>query len=203
MSSSRYFKPLRHRDFALLWSGQAISQLGGGVFTVTLAIEVLRIDQHAIALSYVLAARLLSRSIHTGGGVIVDRVPRRLAMLAPDIPRGAAVAAITVLVAIGEIHLIALVVMAFVFGVGDAVFSPAAMAIATELLPSELLVDASALSGTSIQVAGSLIDPAVGGLLVGFLGAAWGFGIDAASFIISAVRDERGLSADLLRRLAP
>jgi hypothetical protein len=35
-------------------------------------------------------------------------------------------------------------------------------------------------------LAGVLIGPAVGGLLVGFLGPAWGFGIDAASFIISA-----------------
>jgi hypothetical protein len=187
MPTSRYFKPLRHRDFALLWSGQAISQLGDGVFTVTLAIEVLRIDQHALALSYVLAARLLPAILFTlGGGVIVDRVPRRLAMLASDTARGAAVAVITVLVATGEIHLIELVLMAFVFGLGDAVFFPAAMAITPELLPSELLVGASALSGTSMQVAGVLIGPAVGGLLVGFLGAAWGFGIDAASFIVSA-----------------
>jgi MFS family permease len=187
MSSSRYFKPLRHRDFALLWSGQTISQLGDGIFTVTLAIEVLRIDQHAIALSYVLAARLLPAVLFTlGGGVIVDRVPRRLAMLGSDIARGAAVAVITVLVATGDIHLIALVLMAFVFGCGDAVFFPAAMAITPELVPSELLVGASALSGTSMQVAGVLIGPAVGGLLVGFLGAAWGLGIDAASFMISA-----------------
>ena len=36
MFSSKYFDPLRHRDFALLWSGQAVSQLGDGVFTVTI-----------------------------------------------------------------------------------------------------------------------------------------------------------------------
>ena len=47
MLSTRYFDPLRHRDFALLWSGQAVSQLGDGVFTVTLALEALRVDRHA------------------------------------------------------------------------------------------------------------------------------------------------------------
>lgn len=187
MSSSRYLEPLAHRDFALLWSGQAISQLGDGIFTVTLAIEVLRVDPHALALSYVLAARLVPAVLFTlGGGVIVDRVPRRLAMLASDLARGAAVALVTVLVATGEADLLALVAMAFVFGLGDAVFFPAAMAITPELVPSELLVGASALSGTSMQVAGVLIGPAVGGLLLGFVGAAWGFGIDAASFLISA-----------------
>jgi hypothetical protein len=187
MPPRRYFDPLRHRDFALLWSGQAISQLGDGVFTVTLAIEALRLDHRAIGLSYVLAARLLPAVLLAlAGGVLVDRVPRRLAMLASDVTRGAAVAVATVLVAIGEIHLIGLVLMAFVFGVGDAVFFPAAVAITPELVPAESLVGASALNGTSLQVAGVLIGPAVGGLLVGFLGTAWGFGVDAASFIVSA-----------------
>jgi hypothetical protein len=187
MPPHRYFEPLRHRDFALLWSGQAVSQLGDGVFTVTLAIEALRLDHRAIGLSYVLAARLLPAVLFTlAGGVLVDRVPRRLAMLASDLARGAAVAIVTVLVATGGIHLTWLVVMAFVFGLGDAVFFPAAMAITPELLPSELLVGASALNGTSLQVAGVLIGPAVGGLLVGLLGTAWGFGIDAVSFLVSA-----------------
>jgi MFS family permease len=187
MPSHRYFEPLRHRDFALLWSGQAVSQLGDGVFTVTLAIEALRLDHRAIGLSYVLAARLLPAVLFTlAGGVLVDRVPRRLVMLASDLARGGAVAVVTVLVATGGIHLIALVLMAFVFGIGDAVFFPAAMAITPELLPTELLVGGSALNGTSVQVAGVLIGPAIGGLLVGFLGTAWGFGIDAASFLVSA-----------------
>jgi hypothetical protein len=102
--SGRYFEPLKHRDFALLWSGQAVSQLGDGIFTVTLAIETLRLDHHATGLSYVLAARLLPAVLFTlAGGVLVDRVPRRLVMLASDVARGAAVAVITVLVATGEI----------------------------------------------------------------------------------------------------
>lgn len=187
MRSGQYFKPLRHRDFALLWSGQAVSQLGDGVFTVTLAIETLRVDHHAIALSYVLAARLLPAVLFTlAGGVLVDRVPRRLVMLASDIVRGTAVAVVMVLTVTGGIHLVGLVCMALVFGLGDAVFFPAAMAITPELVPSDLLVSASALNGTSSQLAGVLLGPAIGGLLAGFLGTAWGFGVDAASFFISA-----------------
>jgi DHA3 family tetracycline resistance protein-like MFS transporter len=187
MRSGQYFEPLRHRDFALLWSGQAVSQLGDGVFTVALAIETLRVDHHAVGLSYVLAARLLPAVLFTlAGGVLVDRVPRRLVMLASDVARGTAVAVVTVLIATGAIHLIGLVCMALVFGLGDAVFFPAATAITPELVPSDLLVGASALNGTSRQLAGVLVGPAIGGLLVGFLGTAWGFGIDAASFLVSA-----------------
>lgn len=187
MPSAKYFEPLKHRDFALLWSGQAVSQLGDGVFTVTLALEALGVDHNAIGLSYVLAARLLPAVLFTlMGGVIVDRAPRRLVMLAADLTQGAAVAVVAILVATHAIHLISLVVMALVFGVGDALFFPAAMAITPEVVPSEMLVGASALTSTSTQVGRVLIGPALGGLIVGLLGAAWGFGINAVSFVVSA-----------------
>jgi MFS family permease len=187
MPSVRYLEPLKHRDFALLWSGQAVSQLGDGVFTVTLALETLRVDQNPIGLSYVLAARLLPAVLFTlVGGVIVDRVSRRLVMLASDLTQGAAVAVVAVLVATHAIGLTGLVMMALVFGVGDALFFPAAMAITPELVPSETLIGASALTSTSVQVGRVLIGPALGGLIFGLLGAAWGFGIDSASFAVSA-----------------
>src|SRR5262249_22278907 len=95
--------------------------------------------------------------------------------------------AITVLVATHEISLLSLVLMALVFGLGDALFFPAAMAITPELVPRDQLVGASALNGTSKQLARVLIGPALGGIVVGLLGTAWGFGIDAASFVVSTV----------------
>jgi DHA3 family tetracycline resistance protein-like MFS transporter len=100
--------------------------------------------------------------------------------------RGLAVGAVAVLVATGGVSLAALVCMAAVFGLADAAFFPAATAITPELVPVDELVGASALNGTSVQLAGVLIGPALGGLLAGILGTAWGFGIDAASFGISA-----------------
>ena len=187
LSWSRYFEPLRSRDFALLWSGQAVSELGDGVFTVTLALEALGVDRNPIGLSLVLAARLLPAVLFTLlGGVLVDRMPRRLLMLAADVTQGVAVSVITVLVAIHSVQLVALIAMAIVFGLGDAVFYPASVAITPELVPAEQLVGASALSATSMQLGRVLIGPALGGLVVGFLGTGWGFGIDAVSFVISA-----------------
>jgi len=188
MFSSRYWDPLRHRDFALLWSGQAVSQLGDGVFTVTLALEALRVDPHAAGLSYVLAARLVPAVLFTLlGGVIADRFPRRIALLASDATQGAAVTAIMVLTGTHRISLLSLVLMALVFGLGDALFFPAAMAITPELVPGDQLVGASALNGTSTQLARILIGPALGGVVAGLLGTAWGFGIDAASFAVSTL----------------
>lgn len=179
--------PLRHRDFALLWSGQFISMLGDGVFTVSLAIETLRVDHSASGLSYVLAARIVPGvALFLVGGVVVDRVPRRLTMLVSDSIRCLAVAAIAVLTATDHVDLPALATMALVFGIADAFFFPATTAITPELVPAEMLVGASALNNTSAQLAQILVGPAIGGLVVSLLGSAWGFGIDAASFAVSA-----------------
>ena len=110
----------------------------------------------------------------------------RLVMLGSDLARGMAVGVVCVLVAVGHIDLAALIGLALVFGIADAGFYPASVAITPQLVPANLLMGASALTGASFQLTSVLIGPAVGGLLVGLLGLARGFGLDAASFLISA-----------------
>jgi MFS family permease len=181
------FTALRHRDFALLWSGQAVSAFGDGIFTVALVIEVLRVDPHPTGLAYVLVARAVpSVVLSLVGGVVVDRVPKRLAMLVSDVIRGIAVGVIAVLVARHSADLAELVVMSVVFGSADAFFGPASTSMVPELLPTELLVQANALSSTSSNVASSLLGPATGGAIVGFIGVAGSFTADAVSFAVSA-----------------
>jgi MFS family permease len=178
---------LRHRDFALLWSGQSISLVGDGVFIVALALETLRIDNRPAALSFVLAARLLPTVLLLlVGGVIVDRIPRRMAMLVSDVSRGLAVTAIAALVALDVMQVWELVVLSVIFGAADALFYPASTAVVQEILPAELLVQGSALSSTSHTAAQVLVGPALGGLIVASLGYDWAFAVDAASFAVSA-----------------
>src|SRR3984957_3506301 len=75
------FDALRVRDFALLWSGQSVSSLGGGVFTVAWAMVELHIAHSPIELAYVLAPRPVKSVIFALlGGVLVERVSRRLDM---------------------------------------------------------------------------------------------------------------------------
>ena len=178
---------LRHRDFALLWSGQSISLVGDGVYTVALALETLRIDDNPLALSLVLAARLLPTVLLlVAGGVIVDRVPRRLAMLASDTTRGVAVAAIALLVGLGALHVWELVVISAVFGAADALFYPVATAVTRRSSPPNCSSRAARSTTQSQTVAQLLIGPALGGLAVAALGYQWAFAIDAVSFAVSA-----------------
>jgi MFS family permease len=187
-ASNGVFRVLKERDFALLWSGQSVSSLGDGIFTIALALEALRIDHNPTGLAFVLAARAIPAvCLALGGGVVVDRVPRRLVMLVSDAVRGLAVGAIAVLIARGGLRLSELIAMSAVFGTADAFFAPASMAYVPELVPAELLVQANALSQTSSQFAQGLIGPAAGGIVVAVIGTAWSFGIDAVSFAVSSV----------------
>ena len=181
------FESLKVRDFALLWSGQTVSSLGDGVFTIALALTALEIGHSPIDLAYVLAARAVpSVCFALLGGVVVDRVPKRLAMLASDAVRGIAVGIVALLIANHSLQLWQLIVMSAVFGTADAFFGPASMSILPELLDESQLVQGNALSQMSGQLTQGLIGPAVGGLIVAGIGYAWSFGIDAISFVVSA-----------------
>ena len=185
--SSGTWSSLRHRNFALLWLGQSVSLTGDGIFSVALAIVALDVDRSPAGLSYVLAARLIPTVVFLLlGGAVADRVSRRLIMLASDLARGLVVGVVTVLLALGRLTIAELVVMSLLFGVADAAFSPASTAIVPEIVPEGLLVNANALRSTSQTVAMSLLGPALGGVVVGVIGSAWAFGLDALTFVISA-----------------
>jgi len=186
-SRQKLFDALKVRDFALLWTGQGVSARGDGIFSVALVIETLHVDHSPTGLAYVIAARAVpSVGFSLLGGVMVDRLPKRLTMLGADTVRGLAVGAIAVLVAIGRIDLLVLVLMSAVFGSADAFFGPASMSMVPELLPADLLVQGNALSSTTSNLASSLLGPATGGAVVGIIGLAGSFTADAGSFAFSA-----------------
>ena len=178
---------LRQRDFALLWSGQTASLIGDGIYTITLALEALRISDHASTLSYVLAARTAPAvAAMLLAGVIVDRLPRRLVVLGADLGRGLGVAVVAGLTAAHALTVAELIAISAVIGLGDAFFYPAYSAIVPEVLPAELRTQGNAFNSASQVVGGSLAGPAVAGVLIAVFGAAAAFGADAASFLVSA-----------------
>lgn len=136
---------LRHRDYALLWSGQTISVVGDGIYTIAIALEALRISNHARTLAYVEAARVAPNALFLiFAGALVDRLPRRLVVLGANVSRGGAVAVLAALGMAHALNLTELVVLSAVVGVGDAFFYPAYRAIMAELLPADLLIQGNA-----------------------------------------------------------
>ena len=181
-------RPLGIRDFALLWAGATVSLAGDGVYIVAIAWQVYELSNSPTALSLVGLAWTLPIGIFVLiGGVISDRFERRRIMIAADLVRAGAVATIGVLVLTGTVELWHLIVLAAVFGTGEAFFGPAFMSIVPEIVPRHLLLQANSLDQFIRPFAFLLVGPALGGWMVATIGAGQAFMLDAATFLVSAL----------------
>src|SRR4051812_2128264 len=115
----RWPEALRDRDFRLLYIGQAVSLLGDGMVGVALAFGVLEITNSPSALGIVLAARMIPTvALLLAGGVIADRLPRRMVMVGADLVRMLSHGLMAALLISGSAHVWSLVVLAAVNGAG-------------------------------------------------------------------------------------
>lgn len=155
---------MRVRDFVLLWSGATVSLFGDGIYFVTIAWEVYRISNAPTALGVVSAAFALPQVLFLVlGGVVSDRLDRRLVMLMGNVVSGLMVSGLGVLVLLNQVRLWEIVVLVAVYGVSQAFFLPASRAIVPGLIEPELMPQAMALEQFVEPLMSSLIGPAVGG----------------------------------------
>jgi DHA3 family tetracycline resistance protein-like MFS transporter len=184
----KILRPLAIRDFALLWTGAAVSLLGDGVYIVAIAWQVYELSDTPTALSLIgVAWTLPMAAFLLVGGVISDRIDRRKIMIATDLVRAFAVAVIAVLSLSGVLELWHLFLLAVVFGTGDAFFGPAFNSTVPQIVPQRLLVEANSLDQFIRPFMMALAGPALGGLTVAALGAGAAFALDAGSFVLSAL----------------
>jgi MFS family permease len=178
---------LRERTFRLLWTGQAISGFGSALVPVALAFSLVELTSSASALGLVLTAGFATRIVFLPlGGVVADRLPRQHVMVAADGVRAATEALVALLLLSGVARPWQLACLYAVYGAADAFFSPASVALATETVPRGLLQQANALMNLPNSAA-AVLCPALAGLLVAVLTPGVVIGLDAATFVVSAV----------------
>ena len=180
-------RPLRDRDFRLLWAGMTVSLLGDGVYLVAVAWQAYDVSNSPAALAVTgVAWTLPTVLLLPFGGTLSDRIGRRPLMITADLLRAVAVAVISVLSLSGHLEIWHLVALSALFGVGEALFGPSFTAIVPEILPRDLLLEANALDQTMRPLAFQFAGPALGGLLVGVWGPGSAFALNAATFLVSA-----------------
>jgi predicted MFS family arabinose efflux permease len=119
-------------------------------------------------------------------GLLADRISRRFVMVASEALRAAALAGILLALWLGLMTLPLLSLLGFVAVCGTVAYSVAAPALVPSLVTSEQLPAANArieLARTIAFASG----PALGGVLVGWVGAAPAFGVAAALSVIAVV----------------
>jgi DHA3 family tetracycline resistance protein-like MFS transporter len=181
-------RPLEIRDFRLLWLGTVVSFLGDGVYVVAIAWQVYEQWNRPGALAGVGIAWSLPQVVLVLlSGVLSDRFDRRKLLIAADVIRGLSISALATLATLDVLELWQVYGLVVVFGVGQALYGPAHQSILPDLVPANLLVQANSLAQFSRPFAMTLLGPALGGVLVGTLGAGAAFYVDAATFAFSAL----------------
>ncbi len=180
-------RSLRHRPFALLWTGQTTSRLGDSLYRIALSWWVLEKTGSAVAMGTVLVFSQVPMLIFLlVGGVVVDRLPRIRIMFSSDLLSGLVITFVTVFSWLNLLQIWHIYIASMIFGFVEAFFFPAYQAVIPQITPSELFVSANSLNGLSQRVTG-IVGPALGATLVAVSGTSLTFGLDALSFFISAL----------------
>lgn len=179
--------PFQFREFRLLFAARVISLTGSAIAPIALAFGVLLATGEATDLGIVLFARQgIETVLLLGGGVLADRIDRRVVMVVGSLASCLSEAAIGALFLTHTANLLLLCLFAMIDGVGDALFFPASAGLTPSTVDLEHLQKANSLIGFA-RNGSSILGAALGGLLVAVIGPGLGIEIDSASFLIAAV----------------
>jgi MFS family permease len=187
-----FFTILRNRNFRNLWLGQIVSQVGDyfAFLAIMVVVSGFAEDPATVTgnVSGVMIALTLPRLLFgVLAGVFVDRWDRRRTMIVSDILRMALT--LGMIPAFMSKNLLVVYAMAFAMSTVGAFFNPAKGALIPNLVPTEHLMSANALSQTSMTMA-FFVGPALAGSTFAMVGNGnqWiAFVIDSASYLVSAL----------------
>jgi MFS family permease len=182
-STPGMFTTLRHHDFALMWSGQALSSIGNTMFPIILALLVLDRHSGAEALGAVLAIQALAMAAGTGlAAALGDRWRRTRVMLGSDLVRAVAVAVIAL--APLRLNTVVFLLLIVAVGVAEGMFQPAYGAVVPRLLPEDALQGGNSLSALSQYVA-MVAGPVLAGAVIAAVGPGPALWVDTGTFAAS------------------
>lgn len=187
--SSGGFAPLRQTLFLVLWIATIVGNTGSFIRDVASAWLMTDLSTSPAAVAMVQAAATLPVFLLAiPAGVLADTLDRRKFLIGIQLLL-ASVSVCLALLSVAGLHTVAsLVALTFLGGIGGALMGPTWQAIVPELVEKKELKDAIALNSLGINIARA-IGPALGGVILASLGAAFTYGVDVISylFVIAAL----------------
>jgi MFS family permease len=179
--------PLRLRDFRYLFAARAISYVGTYLAPIAVAFAILDNGGGATAVGLGFAAWTLAQVATLAvGGVVGDRVPRRLVMIGSDVASTAVRTTMGLLLVSGHAQVWQLIVLQALGGAAVAFYSPASYGLVREVVPEEQLQQANGLLAIA-RYAAFPIGGAIGGSIVVLVGTGSALLVDAGTYATSAI----------------
>ena len=178
-------RPLRNRNYALLFTGQLASLVGDQLYVVALPFLVLghaSVRELGLVLMCFGIARIATVPI---GGVLADRMDKTKLMLLTDAGRALCVVAVAGLAFGPELSMLTVMALTAVLGGLEGLFLPPSYAILPDILSDDELPAGNALN-TALESAAAFVGPALAGLVVAVFTPGVALAIDAVTFVVSA-----------------
>jgi predicted MFS family arabinose efflux permease len=200
MSGTGAWAPLRHREYAMLWSAGLIANIGNWMYDLAARWLMTEFDPSASMVAMVQAASALPVFLlAVPAGTLADRCDRRWLLIIIQSTM-LLLALLMGLLVLGHVASpISLLLITLAMGSCVAVMSPTWQAIVPALVTREDLPQAIALHAMGMNISRA-IGPALAGVIIAGIGIAWPFLFNALTFVavIAALWYWRGY-----RRVAP
>lgn len=174
-------------DFSRLWWAEAISSIGDGVTIAAAPLLAIRMTDDPLligAASVAFTAPFVLFGIPAG--LLVDRLDLRRAMMWVDLVRAGLLTVLAAGILFGWAGLPLLYLCMFLLGTGDVFSRNAAQVLVPFITPKVGLAVANARIMAAQEAGAGFVGPLVGALLFG-VAVALPFGLDAVTFLCSAV----------------
>ncbi|MYW19643.1 MFS transporter [Streptomyces sp. SID486] len=176
------FSSLKIRNYRLFFIGQVVSNTGTWMQRIAQDWLVLSLTGSSAAVGITTALQFLPMLLFgLYGGVLVDRLPKRPALLVTQASMAVAGLALAALTLTGHVQVWHVYVAAFAVGLATVVDNPARQSFVSEMVGPDQLQNAVSLNSANFQSA-RLVGPAVAGLMITGVGTGWAFLANGLSF---------------------
>ncbi|KMS70178.1 MULTISPECIES: MFS transporter [Streptomyces] len=176
------FSSLKIRNYRLFFIGQVVSNTGTWMQRIAQDWLVLSLTGSSAAVGITTALQFLPMLLFgLYGGVLVDRLPKRPALLVTQTAMAVTGLALAALTLSGHVQVWHVYVAAFAVGLATVVDNPARQSFVSEMVGPEQLQNAVSLNSANFQSA-RLVGPAVAGLMITGVGTGWAFLANGLSF---------------------
>jgi MFS family permease len=174
---------LKHRGFALIWVGLMISIVGSQMQQWALFWHISRLSKDPIAVSIVGGVRFLAvLAFSLIGGLVADRYNRRSILLITQSITMVVALLLGLLTLWGKIQLWHIYGLTAVQAAAMAFDLPARQSLVPNLVPRHDLPSAFSLQSIAFNT-GSIVGPAMSGVVIGYLGQEYVYFINAVTFL--------------------
>ena len=179
-------RALHHRDFALFFGGNLLSNCGTWFQNIALALLVYRLTHSSFWVGAVNFAQFAGVLVLAPwAGAAADRFDRKRLILTTQLIATGASALLAVAVGAGHGSLVVVLGLALLLGLTTAFATPSLQAVVPALVPREDLGAAVAMNSVTFNLARA-IGPVAGAAVVARFGIPWAIGLNALSYLALA-----------------